>query len=71
MRVVVGTCGFQRGRRIHYRLLDAVEVQQTFYDPPPKSQLESWRRERRRISSSQLRLGCLSRMVTTSGCGGG
>ncbi|BAA81191.2 conserved hypothetical protein [Aeropyrum pernix K1] len=45
MRVVVGTCGFQKSRKMHYKLLDAVEVQQTFYDPPPRSRLDSWRSE--------------------------
>ncbi len=44
-RVKVGTCGFQRARRLHYTNLDAVEVQQTFYDPPPPEKLEAWRRE--------------------------
>ena len=43
--VLVGTCGFQRARRLHYQNLDVVEVQQTFYDPPPVERLESWRRE--------------------------
>ncbi len=41
----VGTCGFQRARRLHYSNLDAVEVQQTFYDPPPPERLEAWRSE--------------------------
>ncbi len=43
--IVVGTCGFQRSRRRHYEALDAVEVQQTFYDPPPAETLKSWRAE--------------------------
>lgn len=44
-RARVGTCGFQRARRLHYEKLDAVEVQQTFYDPPPPERLEKWRSE--------------------------
>lgn len=43
--VKVGTCGFQRARRRHYEALDAVEVQQTFYDPPSLETLEKWRSE--------------------------
>jgi uncharacterized protein YecE (DUF72 family) len=42
---LVGTCGFQKARRRHYESLDAVEVQQTFYDPPPPERLEAWARE--------------------------
>ena len=44
-KVKVGTCGFQKARRRHYEALDAVEVQQTFYDPPSPGTLEGWRRE--------------------------
>ncbi|MEB3816902.1 MAG: DUF72 domain-containing protein [Desulfurococcales archaeon] len=43
--VIVGTCGFQKARKRHFEELDAVEVQQTFYDPPPPEKLSSWRRE--------------------------
>jgi uncharacterized protein YecE (DUF72 family) len=43
--VKVGTCGFQRSRSSHYRLLDVLEVQQTFYDPPPPEKLSEWRSE--------------------------
>ncbi|MEB2836282.1 MAG: DUF72 domain-containing protein [Desulfurococcales archaeon] len=42
---LVGTCGFQRARSLHYKSLDAVEVQQTFYDPPPPERLSKWRTE--------------------------
>ena len=45
VRVLVGTCGFQKARSRHYRELDVVEVQQTFYDPPSPDTLRSWRRE--------------------------
>ncbi len=44
-RVIVGTCGFQKARRLHYRDLDAVEVQQTFYDPRDVDRLSLWRSE--------------------------
>jgi len=43
--LIIGTCGFQKSRRRHYEALDAVEVQQTFYDPPPPETLARWRRE--------------------------
>jgi uncharacterized protein YecE (DUF72 family) len=43
--VIVGTCGFQKARRRHYSELDAVEVQQTFYDPPSPDTLKKWRSE--------------------------
>ncbi len=42
---LVGTCGFQKSRRRHYASLDAVEVQQTFYDPPPPETLRRWASE--------------------------
>ncbi len=45
MIVKVGTCGFQRSRKLHFSNLDVVEVQQTFYDPPNPETLAKWRRE--------------------------
>ena len=45
MRVLVGTCGFSRSRRLIFRDLDAVEVQQTFYDPPESKTLQRLRSE--------------------------
>lgn len=44
-RILVGTCGFQKARRRHYSSLDAVEVQQTFYDPRPGERFAAWRSE--------------------------
>jgi len=44
-RVIVGTCGFSRSRRLIFRDLDAVEVQETFYDPPPSDRLRKIREE--------------------------
>jgi uncharacterized protein YecE (DUF72 family) len=43
--LIIGTCGFQKSRKRHYEALDAVEIQQTFYDPPPPETLAKWRRE--------------------------
>lgn len=40
--IIVGTCGFQKSRRLHLRNLDVVEVQQTFYDPPGEDTLKKW-----------------------------
>lgn len=41
----IGCCGFRSSRESYYRLLDAVEVQHTFYQPPQISTLEKWRAE--------------------------
>ncbi len=43
MKVKVGTCGFQKSRRLHFSNLDVVEVQQTFYDPPSQETLARWK----------------------------
>jgi hypothetical protein len=45
LRVLVGTCGFQRARGMHYSNLDVLEVQQTFYDPRDLSLFSKWRSE--------------------------
>lgn len=43
--IKVGTCGF-RGNKLEYsKLLPAVEIQQTFYQPPQIKTLERWRAE--------------------------
>jgi len=40
----IGTCGFGRTKRPDYfKLLNAVEIQHTFYEPPPIETLEKWR----------------------------
>lgn len=41
----VGCCGWARAQAVYTRTLDAVEVQQTFYDPPRAPTLERWRRQ--------------------------
>ena len=43
--VRVGCCGFRSSRESYYALLDAVEVQHTFYQPPQVSTLRRWREE--------------------------
>lgn len=45
MRVFIGTCGFQKARRLHYENLDVLEVQQTFYDPRDLDTFARWRSE--------------------------
>jgi uncharacterized protein YecE (DUF72 family) len=44
-RVRVGCCGFRSSREAYYGLLDSVEVQHTFYQPPQVSTLRRWREE--------------------------
>jgi uncharacterized protein YecE (DUF72 family) len=41
----VGCCGFRSSRESYYELLDTVEVQHTFYQPPQSSTLRRWREE--------------------------
>jgi uncharacterized protein YecE (DUF72 family) len=41
----IGTCGFRLTRVEYVRLLSAVEIQQTFYQPPQLKTLERWRSE--------------------------
>ena len=43
MNVKVGLCGFTIGAASYYGLFPVVEVQQTFYDPPPRATIERWR----------------------------
>ncbi len=43
--VLVGTCGFNRARKLIFSNLDVVEIQQTFYDPPPPDRLKKIRAE--------------------------
>ena len=45
MTVKLGMCGFTIGASAYYRKFKVVEVQQTFYDPPPIATLERWRSE--------------------------
>ncbi|HWW74363.1 MAG TPA: DUF72 domain-containing protein [Pyrinomonadaceae bacterium] len=44
-RVRVGCCGFRSSRESYYELLDSVEVQHTFYQPPQVSTLRRWKEE--------------------------
>ena len=41
----VGCCGFRSSRAAYYELLDSVEVQHTFYQPPQAATLRRWREE--------------------------
>jgi uncharacterized protein YecE (DUF72 family) len=41
----LGMCGFTIGAAAYYRQFPVVEVQQTFYDPPPPATLKKWRAE--------------------------
>jgi uncharacterized protein YecE (DUF72 family) len=41
----IGCCGFRSSRESYYQLLDAVEVQHTFYQPPLVPTLKKWREE--------------------------
>ena len=43
MTVKVGLCGFTIGAEAYYGLFPVVEVQQTFYDPPPAATIDRWR----------------------------
>lgn len=43
MNVRVGLCGFTMSMKTYARHFPVVEVQQTFYDPPPDATLERWR----------------------------
>ncbi len=42
-RVRIGCCGFRSSRESYYELLDSVEVQHTFYQPPLVPTLRRWR----------------------------
>ena len=43
MAIKLGMCGFTIGRAAYFKQFSVVEVQQTFYDPPPAVTLERWR----------------------------
>ncbi|MER3469532.1 MAG: DUF72 domain-containing protein, partial [Thermoflexus sp.] len=44
-RIHIGCCGFPKARSVYFRAFRAVEVQQTFYDPPRPETLRRWREE--------------------------
>ncbi len=44
-RVRVGCCGFPKSRRQYFSIFNLVEVQQTFYRPPPVETVLKWRKE--------------------------
>ena len=39
----LGMCGFTIGAAAYFKRFGVVEVQQTFYDPPPLATIEKWR----------------------------
>src|SRR5688500_9384994 len=43
MTMKLGMCGFTIGAAAYVKQFPVVEVQQTFYDPPPAATLEKWR----------------------------
>jgi uncharacterized protein YecE (DUF72 family) len=43
MPMKLGMCGFTIGAAAYFRKFPVVEVQQTFYDPPPLATIEKWR----------------------------
>lgn len=43
--IKVGCCGFPKSRRQYFAVFNLVEVQQTFYRPPPVETVLKWRRE--------------------------
>ncbi len=43
MTMKLGMCGFTIGAATYVRQFPVVEVQQTFYDPPPLATIEKWR----------------------------
>ncbi|HEX2721309.1 MAG TPA: DUF72 domain-containing protein [Gemmatimonadaceae bacterium] len=45
MTMKLGMCGFTIGAAAYFKRFRVVEVQQTFYDPPPLATLEKWRRD--------------------------
>lgn len=45
MQIRVGCCGWAVAREKYAKELDAVEIQQTFYDPPREETLRRWRAE--------------------------
>jgi uncharacterized protein YecE (DUF72 family) len=43
MTMKLGMCGFTIGAAAYYKRFPVVEVQQTFYDPPPLATIQKWR----------------------------
>ncbi len=43
MPVKLGMCGFTIGAAAYVKRFPVVEIQQTFYDPPPLATIEKWR----------------------------
>src|SRR6476469_2441181 len=43
MRVKLGMCGYTIGAAAYFKQFRVVEIQQTFYDPPPLATIAKWR----------------------------
>lgn len=43
--ILVGTCGFPKARQVIYKTLDAVELQETFYNMPNPEKMKTLREE--------------------------
>lgn len=42
-KVLVGTCGFCISQKRYYATFPVIEIQQTFYQPPPEGNAQRWR----------------------------
>jgi uncharacterized protein YecE (DUF72 family) len=62
----LGMCGFTIGAAAYYRQFRVVEVQQTFYDPPPATTLMRWRSEAPRDFEFTLKAWQVITHVATS-----
>jgi len=43
MEIKIGCCGFARGKRNYFKKFKVVEIQQTFYKPPPSDYARQWK----------------------------
>lgn len=43
--ILTGCAGFPKSQNIYYKVFSLVEIQKTFYDPPPIKNLEKWRKD--------------------------
>ncbi|MGQ9618700.1 MAG: DUF72 domain-containing protein [Candidatus Aminicenantia bacterium] len=41
--IIMGCAGFSKSQSVYYREFSVVEIQKTFYDPPPMKTLKKWR----------------------------
>jgi len=43
MTLKLGMCGYTIGAAAYFKQFRVVEIQQTFYDPPPLATIAKWR----------------------------